>query len=203
MRGAIPGIKICVSLQFRASDTPIPWRGFIHQNTNARRATTPCIPKCENARFATAACAKMYASIDHIARSASRNEKSKVLLQFWAIDTRRRLPESKQNLRFATVLGDQHQVFDETVAWEQTKFAFCYRFGRSAPRFWREGCLRANKICVSLQFWAIDSTFLARRLTASKWNLRFATVLGDRRRVFSERVDFRLTLPIPPGGRKK
>ena len=77
---------------------------------------------------------------------------------------------------------------------------FYYSFGRSTPRFYREGSPRANEICVSLQFWAIDTTFVARGLTARKWNLRFATVLGDRRRVFSERVAFRLTLPIPPGG---
>ena len=126
-----------------------------------------------------------------------------VSLQFWAIDTTfltRGLRDGKWNLRFATVLGDRQHVFSERVDREQMKFAFRYSFGRSTPRFWREGCATANKICVSLQFWAIDSTFLAKGLTASKWNLRFATVLGDRQRVFSERVDFRLTLPIPPGG---
>ena len=53
---------------------------------------------------------------------------------------------------------------------------------------------------VSLRFWAIDAAFLARGLPESKGNLRFATVLGDRQRVFNERVAFRLTLPIPPGG---
>ena len=90
--------------------------------------------------------------------------------------------------------------FTERVHREQMKFAFRYSFGRSTPRFYREGSPRANEICVSLQFWAIDTTFVARGLTARKWNLRFATVLGDRRRVFSERVAFRLTLPIPPGG---
>ena len=41
---------------------------------------------------------------------------------------------------------------------------------------------------VSLQFWSIDTTFLARGLRASKQNLRLATVLGDRHHVFSERV---------------
>ena len=48
---------------------------------------------------------------------------------------------------------------------------------------------RTQKCEVLLQFWAIDTTFLARGLTESKWNLRFATVLGDRHHVFSERVD--------------
>ena len=66
---------------------------------------------------------------------------------------------------------------------------FYYSFGRSTPRFLREGWPAENELCVSLQFWAIDTTFLARGLTESKWNLRFATVLGDRRHVFTERVD--------------
>ena len=56
--------KICVSLQFRASDTPLPARGFIRQKQNVPRTTTPCIPKFQNVRFATAACTKMYESID-------------------------------------------------------------------------------------------------------------------------------------------
>ena len=55
--------KICLSLQFRAIDTPLPARGFIRQKQNVLRTTTPCIPKCDNVRFATAPCAKMYESI--------------------------------------------------------------------------------------------------------------------------------------------
>ena len=55
--------KICVSLQFRAIDTPLPARGFIRQKQNVPRTTTPCIPKFQNVRFATAACTKMYESI--------------------------------------------------------------------------------------------------------------------------------------------
>ena len=66
---------------------------------------------------------------------------------------------------------------------------FYYSFGRSTPRFYREGWSAENEICVSLQFRAIDTTFLPRGFTASKWNLRFATVLGDRHHVCSERVD--------------
>ena len=123
--------------------------------------------------------------------------------QFWAIDTTflpRGFTASKWNLRFATVLGDRHHVFTERVHPQKMQSAFRYSFGRSTPRFYREGSPAENEICVSLQFWAIDTTFVARGLTARKWNLRFATVLGNRRRVFSERVAFRLTLPIPPGG---
>ena len=65
-------------------------------------------------------------------------------------------------------LGDRHHVFIERVARRQMKFAFRYSFGRSTPRFYREGCPTANEIRVSLQFWAIDTTFLPRGLTASK-----------------------------------
>ena len=158
--------KICVPLQFRAMDAPIPARGFIRQKQNVPRTTTPCTPKCDNVRFASAACAKMYESID---REPTRFAHTKM----WG---------------FTTVLGDRHHVFTERVARRQMKFAFRYSFGRSTPRFYWEGSPRANEICVSLQFWAIDTTFLLRGFTASKWNLRFATVLGDRHHVFTERV---------------
>ena len=158
--------KICVSLQFRAIDTPLPARGFIRQKQNVLRTTTPCIPNCDNVRFATAPCTKMYESIH---REPTRFAHTKM----WG---------------FTTVLGDRHHVFTERVARRQSKFAFRYSFGRSTPRFYREGSPRANEICVSLQFWAINTTFLPRGFTASKWNLRFATVLGDRHHVCSERV---------------
>ena len=167
-RRAFPNVTMCVSLQRRAQ-------------------------KCMN--------------LSTMNRPASRKQKNEVLLQFWAIDTTfltRGLRKSTSNLRFATVLGDwhdvfservarrqwnlrlttvlgdRHHVFDERVATSKCKFASRYSFGRSTPRFWREGCATANEICVSLQFWAIDTTFLTRGLRASKWNLRFATVLGDR-----------------------
>ena len=52
------------AIQFRVIDTPIPARGFIRQKQNVPRTTTPCIPKCDNVRFASAPCAKMYESID-------------------------------------------------------------------------------------------------------------------------------------------
>ena len=102
--------KICVSLQFRAIDTPIPARGFIRQKQNVPRTTAPCIPKFQNVRFATAACAKMYESID---REPTRFAHTKMQ-------------------RFTTVLGDRHHVF---TARRQMKFAFRYSFGRSTPRF--------------------------------------------------------------------
>ena len=159
--------KICVSLQFRAIHTPIPARGFIRQKQNVPRTTAACHPKFQNVRFTTAACAKMYESID---REPTRFAHTKM----WG---------------FTTVLDDRHHVFTERVARRQMKFAFRYSFGRSTPRFYREGWPLENEICVSLQFWAIDTTFLARGLTARKWNLRFATVLCDRHHVFSERVD--------------
>ena len=144
---------------------------------------------------------KMYVSLQRRAqkcmnlstvnRPASRAQKCNVLLQFWAIDTTflaRGFTASKWNLRFATVLGDRHHVFTERVARRQLKFAFRYSFGRSTPRFYWEGCPTAIEICVSLQFWAIDTTFLVRGLPDGNWNLRFATVLNDRHHVFTERV---------------
>ena len=97
--------------------TPIPARGFIRQKQNVPRTTTPCIPKFQNVRFATAACAKMYESIN---REPTRFAHTKMQ-------------------RFTTVLGDRHHVFTERVARRQMKFAFRYSFGRSTPRFYREG----------------------------------------------------------------
>ena len=111
-------------------------------------------------------------NLSTVNRPASRTQKCEVLLQqFWAIDTTflpRGLPDGNRNLRFATVLGDRHHVFTERVHREQMKFAFRYSFGRSTPRFYREGSPRANEICVSLQFSAIDTTFVARGLTVRK-----------------------------------
>ena len=56
------------------------------------------------------------------------------------------------------------------------------------PRFWREGYARAHRICVSLQFWAMDTTFLTRWLRTSTSSLHFATVLGDGHHVLDEKV---------------
>ena len=105
--------KICVSLQFRAIDTPIPARRFIRQITNVRRTTAPRIPKCDNVRFATAACAKMYDFVGHRPTHSAHTK-------MWG---------------FTTVLGDRHHVFSERVARRQMKFAFRYSFGRSTTRF--------------------------------------------------------------------
>ena len=109
-------------------------------------------------------------NLSTVNRPASRTQKCNVLLQFWAIDTTfllRGFTASKRNSRFATVLGDRHHVFTERVDPQKMKFAFRYSFGRSTPRFYREGCPTANEIRVSLQFWAIDTTFLPRGFTAS------------------------------------
>ena len=86
-------------------------------------------------------------NLSTVNRPASRTQKCNVLLQFWT---------------------DRHHVFTERVDPQKMKFAFRYSFGRSTPRFYREGSPRANEICVSLQFWAIDTTFLPRGFTASK-----------------------------------
>ena len=121
--------KICVSLQFRAIDTPLPARGFIRQKQNVPRTTTPCIPKFQNVRFATAACTKMYESIHREPTRFAHTKK-------WG---------------FTTVLGDRHHVFTERVHREQMKFAFRYSFGRSTPRFYWEGCPTANEVVKKLQ----------------------------------------------------
>ena len=120
-------------------------------------------------------------NLSDIARSPSRNEKCKVLLQFWAIDTTflpRGLRDGKWNLRFATVLSDRQHVLSERVAASKMKFAFRYSFGRSTPRFWREGCREQNEICVSLQFSAIDNTFLARGSRDGKMKFAFRYSFG-------------------------
>ena len=94
-------------------------------------------------------------NLSTVNRPASRTQKCEVLLQFWAIDTTflpRGLTRRKKTVRFATVSGDRHHVFTERVDREQMKFAFRYSFGRSTPRFYREGSHRENELCVSLQF---------------------------------------------------
>ena len=58
------------------------------------------------------------------------------------------------------------------------KLKFYYSFGRSTPRFWREGCATANEICISLQFWAIDTTILTRRLCDGKMKFAFRYSFG-------------------------
>ena len=111
MRRAIPRVlqlKICISPQFRAIDPPNPTRGFILQNQNVRLATTARHPKFQNARFATAACAKMYES----------NAR------------RRRQPAAYKNHHFTTVSGVRPARSDERVARATSKFAFHHSFGR-------------------------------------------------------------------------
>ena len=80
-------------------------------------------------------------------------KQARFTIQFLTIDTTfltRGLRTSKQNLRFATALGDRHHIFDETVAHEQTKFAFRYNFGRSTP-FLTRG-LRTSKFAFRYSF---------------------------------------------------
>ena len=103
-----------------------------HYNAVHSQMWTMCV-------FASAPCAKNVMNLSTVNRPASRTQKCNILLQFWAIDT---------------------NVFTERVHREQMKFAFRYSFGRSTPRFYREGWPLENEICVSLQF------------------------LGDRRHVF-------------------
>ena len=135
--------KICVSLQFRAIDTPIPARGFIRQKQK---------------------CASHYSAVHS---------------QMWQCAFRH--SAVRKNVWI-------HRPWTDPLRAHKNA-RFYYSFGRSTPRFYWEGWPRANEICVSLQFWAIDNTFLLRGLTERKWNMRFATVSGDRHHVFSKRVD--------------
>ena len=160
---------------------------------------TPCIPKCDNARFASAPCAKN----ESINREPTRFARTKM----WGGRSTPRFYRKGWPLENEICVSLQFRAIDTTF------------FARG------ERVDREQEICVSLQFWAIDTTllprgltrrkwnlrfatvlgdrrrvFIAKGFTASKWNLRFATVLGDQGRVFSERVAFRLILPIPPGG---
>ena len=108
MRGAIPRAQNCVSPQFRAINPPNPTRGFIRQNQNASLATAACHPKFQNARFATAARAKMYQT------------------SAW----RRQSPAAYKNHRFTTVSDVRPARSDERVARRAQKFAFHHSFGR-------------------------------------------------------------------------
>ena len=102
-----------------------------------------------------------------------------------------------KNLRFATVSCDRHADSCERVHPPKAKCASHYNTVHLQRR--AQKCMnlstvnrpasRTQKCNVLLQFWAIDTTFLPRGLPDGKWNLRFATVLGDRHHVFTERVD--------------
>ena len=113
-----------------------------------------------------------------------------------------------KNLRFATVARNRNADSCERVhPCSSAKSKMCLALQRRAfPNFKMyvslqrraQKCMnpstahrpasRTQKCNVLLQFWAIDTTFLARGFTASKWNLRFATVLNDRHHVFIARV---------------
>ena len=198
--------KICISPQFRAIDPPNPTRGFIQQKQNVRLATTACHPKFQNARFTTAACAKMYES------SARRPGQ----------------PKAYKNHHFTTVSDVWPARSDERVARASSKFAFHHSFGRPISTKRREGCAGPFEICVSPQFWMSDNHEVTRGLrprskkfafhhsfgrpTTTKWregcvrdlkNLHFTTVLGVRRPRSDERVVSRRCQPNPPGVKRR
>ena len=101
-----------------------------------------------------------------------------------------------KNLRFATVSRDGHTDSCEMVHPPKAKCASHYNAVEfpNVTMCVAQKCMnlstvnrpasRTQKCEVLLQFWAIDTTFLPRGLTA-----RIATVLGDRHHVFTERVD--------------
>ena len=114
--------KICISPQFRATDPPNPTRGFIQQKQNVRLATTACHPKFQNARFTTAACAKM-------CESSAR---------------RPRQPAAYKNQHFTTVSDIRPARSEKRVAPATSKFAFHHSFGRPMSTKRREGCERSQ-----------------------------------------------------------
>ena len=87
--------KICVSLQFRAIDTPLPARGFKSKMCFAlQRRAFPNVTMCVSPQRRAQKCM----NLPTVNRPASRTQKCEVLLQFWAIDTTflpRGLTESK------------------------------------------------------------------------------------------------------------
>jgi len=119
-RAMLPTI-ICVSPQFRAIDPPNPIGEGSSSKSKMRvalqRRAFPNVTMCVSPQRRAQKCMNL--------RPASRKQICKVLLQFWAIDTTflpRGLRESKQNLRFATVLGDRHHVFPRGLPAGKMKF---------------------------------------------------------------------------------
>ena len=160
-------------------------RGFfqISQNKLPKRAFRAMLPTIftKNLRFATVSRNRHTASCERV-----HPPKAKCASHYNAVHSQ----ISKCTFRYSGV----HKNVWIYPPWTDPlrahkKVRFYYSFGRSTPRFYREGWSAENEICVSLQFRAIDTTFLLRGLPDGKWNLRFATVLGDRHHVFTERVD--------------
>ena len=149
-------VKICISPQFRATDPPNPMRGFILQNQNARLATTACHPQFQHVRFATAACAKMYA---YNAR-------------------RPRQPAPYKNHRFTTVSDVRPARSDERVAPATSKSAFHHSFGRPMSRKRRKGRAGHFKICISPQFWTSDDHEVTSGLLRRRANFAFHHSFG-------------------------
>ena len=134
--------EICVSLQFRAIDTPNPARGFIQQIQNARLATAARNQKFPNARFATAACAKIYETSDRCPPQRARY-KIIVLPQFRRPDQHevtKGFAGTQKNLHFTTVLSIRRSLFALKVARRRVK-SFHHSFERPTSTKWREGCL--------------------------------------------------------------
>ena len=112
---------------------PNPTRGFIRQSPNVRFAAAACHPKFQNARFATAPCAKMYETSACSVGGRPRHAKTIVLPQFRTFDQRevtKRLPVELKNLHFTTVLDVRRARSDERVARGPSKFSFHHSFGR-------------------------------------------------------------------------
>ena len=171
-----------------------------------RLATTACHSRFQNARFTTAACAKMYES------SARRP----------------RQPAAYKNQHFTTVSDIRPARSDERVAPATSKFAFHHSFGRPMSTKRREGCERTQadshftsvldvrrarsdekvatttcKLRISPQFWTSDDHEVTRGLRGDLKNSHFTTVSDVRRTRSDERVVSRLGRPNPPCVKKR
>ena len=117
MRGAIPRAQ---NLRFATVSRDRPTESyervhpakskcaFRYSGVPSKMSKCTCHPKCQNARFATAACTKMYE------------------MSAW----RRQSPAAYKNHRFTTVSNDRPERSDERVPRPAQKFAFHHSFGR-------------------------------------------------------------------------
>ena len=136
-----------------------------------RFATAACHPKCQNARFATAACAKMYE------------------MSAW----RRQSPAAYKNHRFTTVSNARPARSDERVSPSSPKI-------RISPRARKdERVARAHReFAFHHSFGRPTITFCVKGCFVNVKNLHFTTVLGvrrarndEKRRIFKEEQHFK------------
>ena len=153
-----------------------------------RFAIAACHPKCQNARFATAACAKMHEVSAWRQQSPAAYKNHRFTNKFRTSDQRevtKRLPVQLKNLHFATVLDIQRAQNDERVVRAHREFAFHHSFGRSTITFCVKGCFGHVKnlhlFAFHHSFGRPTITFCVKGCFGNVKNLHFTTILGVRR----------------------